>query len=108
VSTVADWLGSREPAPPPALLTRLHAALGAASTRDARETADVCLAAGERLLAAVLTREDATRDFALDLLAADALVTYAFEAGSGQPNDLVTLASRAMKRIAALGVLPTR
>jgi len=106
VSTVADWLESREPAPPSALLVRLRAALGNGATRDAGETVEVCLAAGERLLAAVLASEDASRECALDLLTADALVTYAFEAASDRPGELAARASRAMTRIASLGVHP--
>jgi hypothetical protein len=108
VSTVADWLESREPAPPAALRERLSAALGGHLHQDARETADVCLTAGERLLEVVLGSEDANRDCALDLLAADALVTYAFEAASSEPDDLPDWASRAMARIASLGMLSAR
>lgn len=102
MTTVADWLGQREPAPPEALLRRLHEALGADASRHAGDTADVCLAAGERLLGAVLRRDEASRDCALDLLAADALVTYAFEAASAEPASLPPRAMQAMRRIASL------
>lgn len=106
--TVADWLSSREPAPPSALTDRLRAALGTQASRDASEAADVCLAAGERLLSAVLENESASRECAIDLLAADALVTYAFEAASSDPSELAARASRAMTRIASLGVVAPR
>jgi len=103
VITVARWLAEREPAPPAALLQRLVEALGRDAERDARDAPDVFLAAGERLLAAVLRDEEASRHCALDLLAADALVTYAFEAASAKPGELSARAARAMAGIAALG-----
>ncbi|HEX5971667.1 MAG TPA: hypothetical protein VFY85_07055 [Gemmatimonadaceae bacterium] len=103
MTSVAEWLGRREPAPPAALLLRLREALGHDAERDAGDAADACLAAGERLLAKVLREGDASRDHALDLLAADALVTYAFEAASGRPDALPALAARAMARMATLG-----
>ena len=108
MSTVADWLSSVEPAPPSALAARLRAALGAHASRDASEAAGVCLDAGERLLSAVLESESASRECALDLLAADALVTYAFEAASSEPGELAARASSAMMRIASLGVVAPR
>ncbi|HEX6600614.1 MAG TPA: hypothetical protein VF034_14975 [Gemmatimonadaceae bacterium] len=103
MTSVVQWLGVREPAPPDALVARLHEALGADAERDAVDAADACLAAGERLLAKVLGEEEANRDHALDLLAADALVTYAFEAASARPAGLPALAAQAMARMAALG-----
>jgi hypothetical protein len=103
VSSIVEWLGTREPAPPDALLARLGEALGADAQRDAGDAAEVCLAAGERLLAKVLREGEASRDHALDLLAADALVTYAFEAASSHPSALPSLAAQAMARMASLG-----
>lgn len=103
MTTVAQWLAEREPAPPPALLRRLTEALADDAECDASQTADACLAAGERLVATVLSDEEAKRDYALDLLTADALVTYAFEAASGNPGQLPARAAHAMARIASLG-----
>jgi hypothetical protein len=103
VTTVAAWLAQRQPVPPPALLRRIHDALGDGAQRDAVHAADVCLAAGERLVSIVLGEEDANRDYALDLLTADALVTYAFEAASETPGELAARAARAMMNIASLG-----
>ena len=102
--TVAEWLGEREPAPPEALLRRLREALGADASRDAGDAAEACRAAGERLLAIVLREDEASRDYALDLLAADALVTYAFEAASSDPGSLSVHAEHAMSSIASLGI----
>ena len=108
MTTVAGWLAMRQPAPPSALEGRLRSALGEDTRRDARDAAEVCLAAGERLLATVLRDDDASRECALDLLAADALVTYAFEAASDAPTDLAARAARAMTVIASLGAPASR
>jgi hypothetical protein len=86
-------------------MRRLAEALADDVGRHESATADVCLAAGQRLVAMVLSDEAASRDCALDLLTADALVTYAFEAASNHPGELPVRASRAMADIASLGVL---
>ena len=100
--TLSAWLDARRPEPPARLRTRIDAALGDALNGDAGDPAAACLRAGEQL-ARTLLRENATsRDSALDLLAADALVTYAFEAASERPPELAARARAAMTRIAAL------
>lgn len=100
--TLSAWLDARRPAPPARLRARIDAALGDALSNDASGAAEACLRAGERL-AHELLRENATsRDSALDLLAADALVTYAFEAASERPEELAKRSRAAMTRIAAL------
>jgi hypothetical protein len=70
------WLDARRPAPPDALAARLHA------LADASPLAlpDHLAALGLALLRRVSARPGDGRALALDLLAADALVTYAFEA----------------------------
>jgi hypothetical protein len=103
VTTLGHWLTSRAARPPAALEARLRAALADDLSADAGEAAERCLAAGERLLGELLARGATDRDGALDLLCADALVTYAFEAGSADPERLDALASGAMTRIAAAG-----
>jgi hypothetical protein len=100
--TVADWLATRTPAPPPALAERVRSALGPALEWDASAVSDAVLAAAESLLSE-LQREGCTcRAQALDLLAVDALVTYAFEAASERPDTLAARADAAMRRIAEL------
>ena len=105
MTTVAEWLATREPVPPPALRARVLSALGDRAGVDRGHAAEVCLAAGEATLTAVL-QDGSTRSCALGLLAADALVTYAFEAAAETPTDLAQFAARAMHRIAALGAEP--
>ena len=71
-----DWLGNRHPAPPAALRAHLEAAVV-----DGTEPLPQHLARlGNELLARVARHPAGGRELALDLLAADAFVTYAFEA----------------------------
>ena len=58
----------------------------------------------ESLLRDVVARPAAGRGSALDLLAADALATYAFEAAADAPETLEEHAREAMKRIGALAI----
>ena len=61
----------------------------------------MCLAAAEDLLRELLSRPSAGRESALDLLTVDALVTYAFEAASDDPDSLAERADQAMTRLVA-------
>lgn len=107
VASRAAWLAGRTPAPPDALAARIHDALAAAQDDDAAVDAArpaAWLAAAEAVLARVLA-DGATgtrsRDAALDLLAADALVTYAFEAAADAPARLPAVARDAIARLTA-------
>jgi uncharacterized membrane protein len=104
--TIAEWLATREPAPPPVLRARILAAVGNAAGDDRSRATEICSAAGEQLLAKVLRDGCTDRDAALDLLTADALVTYAFEEAGASPRELDARASAAMARIASIGVAP--
>ena len=99
--TLRDWLRSRQPAPPAALLARMEEALGPGDVRG-EPLAERAMAAAERLLAAILADPDAGRAAALDLLAADALVTYAVEADAMSGADVEAHGRAAMARLAAL------
>ena len=96
------WLEARRPPAPPALARRLRAALEALPASGEAAVADRCLEAGERVLASLLERGCGARDAALDLLAVDALVTYAFEAASETEAPLEERAASAMARLAAV------
>jgi hypothetical protein len=100
--TPRQWLTSRTPVPPSGLRARLDEALhdAGSSTDDLPES---YLRAAERLIEDLLQGECTSRDSALDLLTADALVTYAFEAAGETPASLVPRARAAMRRIASLG-----
>ena len=101
--SITDWLATREPVPPEALAHRIERAIGNDGARPVEDAHEVLVAAGERIAAAVLEGGGTSRDTALDLLAADALVTYAFEASSATPRDIARHAAASMARIAALG-----
>ncbi|HUC41884.1 MAG TPA: hypothetical protein VMR92_13670 [Gemmatimonadales bacterium] len=73
---VLAWLDARRPAPPAALRERLRGAV-----HDAEGSIVAHLARlGNELLDGVIARPAGGRELALDLLAADAFATYAFEA----------------------------
>jgi hypothetical protein len=101
--TVAEWVATRRPAPPATLLARTQEVLGEAGARPASEAHDACLGAGERLLASLIEREATTRAAALDLLVADALVSWAFEAAADEPASLDARAGDALARLSRLG-----
>ena len=90
---LADWLAARAPQPPPALVERMRVIVA-----DRR-----CVVAelSDTLVEAAVTVFQALsddRDSAIDLLAADALITYAMEAAAD--NAIDHAASSAIERIA--------
>ena len=102
------WVAAQEPPAPAALVERVGGALARFDADDAAARPAHCLAAAEAVLARLLA-DGATgtrsREAALDLLAADALVTYAFEAASEVPAALPALARDAIERLAAAGAV---
>jgi hypothetical protein len=96
------WMAAHAEQPPAALRARLDAILNSESAPAAISAAPALLDAGQTLLSAILVNGSTTRDAALDLLTADALVTYAFEAASEDPVSLDARAAAAMRAIAAL------
>src|SRR5437764_12754961 len=92
---VLAWLDARRPAPPPALRAHLDAAV-----TDSDEWLPAHLVElGEAMLGRVTERPEGGRELALDLLAADAFVTYAFEAqAEAAVPDLAALADRVAPR----------
>ena len=101
--TVSEWLDERTPPGPAALRARIDDALGAAIDGESATATSACLAAAQRLVEDLMLRDCTSRESALDLLAADALVTYAFEAAGESPGDLETRAREALQRIATIG-----
>ena len=75
------WLESRRPEPPAKLSARLERAVRDAPVEVTELTLpEALLAVGRALVEEVAGRPHAGRAYALDLLAADAFITYAFEA----------------------------
>ncbi|WP_353265484.1 hypothetical protein [Gemmatimonas sp.] len=101
-TTVGEWMARMDPAPPSALHRRLWELVGTSASRPVSDVPEACLEAGEQLLDALLASGSTTRATALDLLAVDSLITYAFQAAADDPARLEERAARAMARIAAL------
>ena len=92
----AEWLASREPAPPSALSKRLGALVGDANVPDLGALAELFVAEA----AALVEKLGDDRSAASDLLAADALITYAMEAAAADHDRLENIAGTAMQVIA--------
>jgi hypothetical protein len=99
---VGEWLHSRTPRPPIALTDRLHTLLDDLDLNDAPSIPAALEQAGDRLLGDLLRRQASARESALDLLAADALMTYLMESAAGDIGTLDAQAQAAMSRISAI------
>ncbi|HUQ81972.1 MAG TPA: hypothetical protein VM076_12560 [Gemmatimonadaceae bacterium] len=97
---LAHWLDTRAPVPPPELVARLRDMAAPFGGRE--PTAEALLDAAEAAMATLLHDGCLTRASALDLLAVDALVTYAFEAAADDPERIEARTQQALARIAAL------
>lgn len=100
--TVREWLDERTPRPPRALSDRLESALAMRASLAADDVPEALLRASEAIIGDLLGRQESARDSALDLLAADALMTYALEAAAEGIGSLDALASAAMSRVSAI------
>jgi hypothetical protein len=98
--TVGGWLASRTPPPPELLRSRIAVALGAALDQDVANTERVCLDGAERVLARLFGEGSGERHEAADLLAADALLTYALEFAADAPERFSEHATRTLERFA--------
>lgn len=97
--TAATWLAGRQPAPPPSLEAHLRQLV---ATRTEPDVASALLAAAMNELSTLLSTPDTSRRTAVDLLAIDALVTYAFEAAAADPSSLADRARSTEVAIARL------
>ncbi|HTI05333.1 MAG TPA: hypothetical protein VL549_08455 [Gemmatimonadales bacterium] len=77
---VRAWLDARRPVPPGALRERLDRAVNNRLPAPGSRLPDYLAQLGQALLDTVASRPEGGRELALDLLAADAFATYAFEA----------------------------
>jgi hypothetical protein len=84
------------------LRSRIGLALGDTRDDDVAETERVCLDAAERVLSGLVGQGTGDRGEAVDLLAADALVTYALEFAADGPDGFGDRATRAMERFGQL------
>lgn len=96
--TVRGWLANREPSPPRELRERVEAlVLAVAGQPD--DAAESLLTAAEGALARLARGAAGDRATALDLLAIDALVTYALEYAAQTPDGIPAFSERAMSRL---------
>jgi hypothetical protein len=93
--TLRAWLAAREPAAPRRLVDHLTSIIGDEAL-DGSMTASILLERGISTLRSALS----DRDGALDLLAADALITYAMEAAAEDFASMDETATEAIQRIA--------
>ena len=100
------WLAKHTPPPPPVLAERVEAIVGprVGANGGGVPSPEAYLDAAEELLATLISDGCVSRSSALDLLVADALVTYAFEVAADEPARVAERAERAMARIAAFAV----
>jgi hypothetical protein len=100
--THEQWLVSREPEAPPALASCVRALLETHPQWDELSRTDAFIEASELLLRRVLEGGPMARSSALNLLSADACVTWAFEAAADDPSTIAACAERATIGIAAI------
>jgi hypothetical protein len=100
-AAVLQWIGARSPAPPPALSDKLASIVTAApdAVFAGGSVAEVAGRLGIATLRAVVRRQRVAHDGAMDLLAADAFVTYAFEAASEGEDDVTGLVRRLLAEV---------
>jgi hypothetical protein len=95
-----DWLSRRTPPPPDELASAIRAALKSRTDDNKDPSPTELLEAAQALLEKVLKDECAQRKSALDLLTADALVTYALEIASEKAVSLRDFPEYAMDHLA--------
>ncbi len=102
-ASLLAWLESRQPTPPVALRDQLKVLVTGApdSVFSGDSIAAVCGDLGLRTLEAVVKRQSVAYDAALDLLAADAFVTYAFEAAAVEAREVMAVAKRLLAEVRA-------
>lgn len=98
--TTSEWLDARVPPPPPNLRARLDELLR--EHVDGVITAEALVWASGKVLAHLVRDQETARASALELLAADALATYAFEVQADHPAALDAACSRAMQYLSGI------
>lgn len=106
--TVREWVAQRTPPPPSTLTRHVFAVLGRDADADEAKTADICLVAAARALDGLLSENRFDRESALDLLAIDALTTYAYEYASQTRDCDKALQALAERGSQLLGQLVTQ
>jgi len=92
---LSDWLASRTPEPPAEMSGRLREIVADTAVHDS-EIPSALLEKAVEILGTV----GSDRDAAIDLLAADALITYAIEASAELDHDVAEFSSQAARKVA--------
>jgi len=102
-ASIRAWLAARQPEPPADLAAKLAQCVDAApeAVLAGGSVPEVIGALGTWLLQSVVERQRTAHDTAMDLLAADAFVTYAFEAASEEGTDVTGLANQLLTKVRA-------
>lgn len=104
--SVADWIEANSADQPERLAARIRAVVSAAESARGSErlasTAELLITASGRLLTEVIQSGERDRGSALELLVADALATYAFEAQAGAPEELDARCTWAMGELSRI------
>lgn len=101
--TVRDWIAGRTPPAPPDLLRQIEEYLGDDADAPEERLPEVCIAAASRALERLVAGGRYGRDAALELLAVDALTTYAFENVSERARSTAELQALATMAAGLLG-----
>lgn len=101
-----EWLQSRRPSPPLKLLDRVELAVTPLSDDSTMSRSEILATAATAMLAPLVgpgaPEVSRNRDVAIDLLAADALVTYAIEAATEDCGAIGQNIDRVIARLASL------
>lgn len=98
-SSLGEWLASRTPVPPENLLERMRAEIERLGISDADVSSQNLADAGASILKSLDDKGCSDRSSALDLLAADALFTYAFEAAAESAADVETASRYVLDKV---------
>jgi hypothetical protein len=100
--TIADWMSTRTPLPPAALRERISFRLGTDANAPAEQARLVCTRAATRTISQLIAGGACARDQAIDLLAADALITYAIEAETTEAASLPVELDAMVRELSAI------
>lgn len=94
-----EWLVTREPAPPDALLARMLREIEKLRIMQAEAAPRLLADAGASILESLDDEGCTGRASALDLLAADALFTYAFEAAAESQSEVEAASGYVLEKV---------
>jgi len=101
-----EWLASRTPPPPPRLRARLDEVMEAIAANPSDPMPRALVESASAILRDTVARSSNDRNAAaaLELLAADALITYAVEAATEDCERFVVLTDEMIRRLSAVAV----